>query len=195
MERAVSPFGVLEVGTQILTNISRGRGKLNDVIFGELLYATLALTVFWFISFRIVSAESFIYPLIAINSLVFCYFSYINRDLFSINWVSLAELVDLIRLGVPILIQNTLMFFLYSAGHYYLNSTSSDDVLGVYAFAFSLVIAAQIGAESILWVNFQKCLRSFLQNRRAIYRGKGSKITSGGYRLLHMHSPSLHLYA
>lgn len=149
------------IATEILASISRARGMLGTVMIAEFSYATLSLFIFWIVSQNLPLADSFLYALLICNIVVFCYYITMHRGLFQKTSFSFADAKQLIVLGIPILIQNTCVVFLYSAGHYYLTLFADVRQLSIYSFSFSLAIAAQIGAQSILWAKFFEMLSFF----------------------------------
>ena len=149
------------IATEILASISRARGMLGTVMVAEFGYATLSLFIFWIVSQNLPLADSFLYALLICNIVIFCYYITMHRGLFQTSSFSFADAKQLIVLGIPILIQNTCVVFLYSAGHYYLTLFADVEQLSIYSFAFSLAIAAQIGVQSVLWAKFFEMLSFF----------------------------------
>ena len=152
------------IGTEILSNVTRTRGMLGAVMIGEFAYATISFTAFWFVSRSFALSDNFLYTLLATNVVVFCYYVFMNKDLFSNASFFFTDLSRLVVLGIPILIQNVCTILLYSAGHYYLILSEAVEQLSIYSFAFSLVIAAQVGARAVLWAKFSEMLILFGTN-------------------------------
>ena len=149
------------IGTEILANIARARGMLGTVMVGEFGYAALSFFIFWIVSHTFSLADAFLYALLVSNIIVFCYYVIMHKELFSTASFYFSDAKQLVALGIPILIQNTGAVFLYSAGHYYLTLFADVEQLSIYSFAFSLAIAAQIGAQSVLWAKFFEMLTLF----------------------------------
>ena len=143
----------ITVGTEILANIARARGMLTTVMIAEFSYASISIFILWIISLSISTPESLLYGLLCTNILIFLYYVVMHRQVVRSS-LSFALLTQLVRLGVPILIQTTCYTFLYNSGHYYLTLSNAIEQLGLYSFAFSLAIAAQVGVQSVLWAQF-----------------------------------------
>lgn len=156
------------IGSEILANIARARGKLEAIMVGEFGYATLSFFIFLVISQFALFADIFLNWLLICNVIIFFYYLIVNKDLFKMSSFCLKELKQLVVLGIPILIQNTCVVFLYSAGHYYLTLYADTDQLGLYSFAFNLAILGQLGVQAVLWAKFSEMLTLFSQDDNSV---------------------------
>lgn len=149
------------ISTEIFANIARACGQLGFVMLGEIGYAILSIIIFYVVGIQYSNVSAFVYALLACNVIVYFYYVIVLRKfLFKVSFF-LPNVQQLIRLGIPILVQNSAQVFLYSSGHYYLSITATKEQLGVYSFAFSLAVAGQLGAQSVLWAKFSEMLSLF----------------------------------
>lgn len=156
------------IGSEILANIARARGMLGAVMVGDLGYAALSFFILWIVSQNFLLVDPFLYALLASNIIVFCYYVIVHKDLFAKLSFSFEDAKQLVALGIPILIQNTCVIFLYSAGHYYLTLSANVDELGIYSFAFSLALVGQLGVQSVLWAKFSEMLSLFGNDDKSV---------------------------
>ena len=150
----------LTVGIEILTNIARARGMLTEIMVAEFGYASISIFILWFISLSFSTPENLLYGLLFTNVLIYSYYLLLLQQVARSSF-SFAHLTQLVRLGVPILVQTISYTFVYSAGHYYLTFSKAVEQLGLYSFAFSLAIAAQMGVQAILWAQFSAMVSVF----------------------------------
>lgn len=141
---------------EIYANIYRVYGKLNRIIFSELLFACLPL-----LAVLIFSGESLITALLVamIVSIVIALVVFtISAPFPIVPQLDIASINSLLAIGLPLLIYNLSFGLIAITGRTIISVFYSVETLGYFALANSITSATLLGLRAVTWVVFPSLL-------------------------------------